>query len=252
MIYLLKFGASFVLPPGIFFVLLFLCSAWLWRRGEKKPAAAVAGIVFVFYLLSTSIVSDALVRGLEAEYTPPENPSGDVIVMLGGGALLDTPDVDGTGTLCASPANRLLTVVRLYRRLNIPILLSGGQVYADTGTEALIEKRVLMSLGVPEKDILIEAESLNTTQNAKFSSKILKERGFVQPILVTSAFHMPRAVLCFEKQGVAVTPYPTDYQANVVERSVHYSRLRPESGALSASAVALQERLRTLVTVLFE
>ena len=42
------------------------------------------------------------------------------------------------------------------------------------------------------------------------------------------------------------------YQANVVARSVHYSRLRPESGALSASAVALQERLRTLVTVLFE
>ncbi|MCR5559021.1 MAG: YdcF family protein [Schwartzia sp.] len=252
MIYLLKFGASFVLPPGIFFVLLLLCAGWVWKRGEKRPAAAIAGVVFVFYLLSTSVVSDALVRGLESEYLPPENPSGDVIVMLGGGALLDTPDVDGQGTLCSSPANRLLSVARLYRKLHVPILLSGGQVYADTGAEAWIARRVLIGLGVSEDDILIEPESLNTTQNAKYSAKIINEKGFKQPILVTSAFHMPRAVLCFKKQGIEVTPYPTDYQANLTPREVHYSRLRPESGAISASAVALQERLRTLVTVLFE
>ena len=252
MIYLLKFGASFILPPGIFFVLLLLCAVWVWRRGGKRPAAAIASVIFVFYLLSTSFVADMLIRNLESKYLPPENPSGDVIIMLGGGALLDTPDVNGTGTLCPSPANRLLTVMQLYRKLHVPILLSGGQVYADTGTESLITKRILMSLGIPEQDIITESQSLTTSQNAFYSAEILREKGFTKPILVTSAFHLPRAVICFEKQGVKVVPYLSDFQANLTAREVHYSRLRPDAGALSGSALVMQERLRALVTVLFE
>ncbi len=252
MIYLLKFGASFVLPPGIFFVLFTLIAFWAWRRRERRIAGALMAVTFVFYLLSTSIVGDALLRGLESQYTPPAEPAGDVIVVLGGGATKDTPDVDGTGSLCAGPASRLLTAARLWRRLHIPLLLSGGQVYEDSGPEAWIGRRVLIGLGVPAEDILMETESLNTTQNAIYTAALLREKGFSRPILVTSAFHMPRSVLCFAKQGIEVVPYPADFQANRAARDFHYSRLRPQSDALSASAVVLQERLRTLVTVWFE
>lgn len=252
MIYFLKFGASFVLPPGIFFVLFFGIAFWAWRRRERRIAAAIFAVTFTFYLLSTSLVSEALLRGLETRYDPPRDPAGDVIVMLGGGAMGDTPDVDGVGTLSPSPANRLLTVVRLWRRLHVPILLSGGQVYEDSGGEAVIARRVLVGLGVPEADILLETESQNTTQNARYSARILREKGFSRPILVTSAFHMPRAVLNFEKQGIEVVPYPADFWTNRNPRVFHYSRLRPQSDALSDSAVVLQERLRTLVTRFFE
>lgn len=251
MIYLLKFGASFILPPGIFFVLFFAIAFWAWRR-ERRIAAALFAVTFAFYLLSTSLVADALLRGLETQYAPPRDPAGDVIVMLGGGAMGDTPDVDGVGTLAPSPANRLLTVARLWRKLRVPILLSGGQVYADGGGEALIARRVLLGLGVPEADILLETDSQTTTQNARYSARILREKGFSRPILVTSAFHMPRAVLNFEKQGIEVVPYPADFWTNRNPRVFHYSRLRPQSDALSDSAVVLQERLRTLVTLFFE
>ena len=252
MIYLLKFGASFVLPPGIFFVLLALLAAWAWKKKERRLAAAIAAVTSAFYLLSTSIVGDALLRGLESQYTPPAEPVGDVIVVLGGGATKDTPDVDGIGSLCSAPASRLLTAARLWRRIRVPVLISGGQVYADSGPEAWIGRRVLLGLGVPEADILMETESLNTTQNARYTAAMLKELGFSRPILVTSAFHMPRSVLCFQKQGIEVVPYPADFQANRAARDFHYSRLRPQSDALSASAVVLQERLRTLVTIWFE
>ena len=87
MIYLLKFGASFVLPPGIFFVLLWGVAFWCWRRRERRIAAALAGITLVFYLLSTAFVAEPLMRSLEAVYVPPEQPQGDVIIMLGGGAF---------------------------------------------------------------------------------------------------------------------------------------------------------------------
>ena len=250
MIYILKVGASIVLPPGIFFVIFFVISAYCIHIQQKKLAAVIAGVTLVFYLLSTGFVAEHLMGWLESAYDPPvslETEGADGIIMLGGGAYSDTPDVDGTGTLCASPASRLLTAVRLQRQLGVPILLSGGQVYEDTGAEAKIAKRVLMSLGVPEEKILTETKSINTSQNARFSAEILRENGLSHPILVTSAFHMKRSVLNFQKQGVAVEPFPTDYL--VAHHPVfHYTKLRPQTEALLDNVTVLQETLRTFVT----
>ncbi len=157
MVYLLKFGASWVLPPGCFIVAFFALAWYAWKkRHQKKIAAILAGLTLAFYLLCTGYVAEKTMGWLESAYWPPEHPQGDVIIMLGGGAMPDSPDVDGVGALCADPANRLLTAVRLQRQLGIPILLSGGQVYEDTGAEAKIAKRMLVSLGVPENMILVE------------------------------------------------------------------------------------------------
>jgi uncharacterized SAM-binding protein YcdF (DUF218 family) len=248
MVYFLKFGASWVLPPGIFILAFWGLAIYSWRcRQEKKLAVILAGITFVFYLLCTSVVAEQTMGWLESAYEPPANPQGDVIIMLGGGAMPDSPDVDGTGALCASPANRLLTAVRLQRRLDAPILVSGGQVYSDSGPEAQIARRILLSLGVPDDKILVETKSINTTQNAKFSTEILREHGLSQPLLVTSAFHMKRSVLNFEKQGVAVTAYPADYQVSH-HPVFHYTKLRPQTEALLNNVTVLQETMRTMVT----
>lgn len=248
MVYFLKFGASWVLPPGIFILAFWGLAIYSWRcRQEKKLAVILAGITFVFYLLCTSVVAEQTMGWLESAYEPPANPQGDVIIMLGGGAMPDSPDVDGTGALCASPANRLLTAVRLQRRLDVPILVSGGQVYSDSGPEAQIARRILLSLGVPDDKILVETKSINTTQNAKFSTEILREHGLSQPLLVTSAFHMKRSVLNFEKQGVAVTAYPADYQVSH-HPVFHYTKLRPQTDALLNNVTVLQETMRTMVT----
>ena len=247
MVYFLKFGASWILPPGIFILAFFALSVWLWRRKEKRAASILAALTFVFYLLCTGLVAEWTMGALESCYAPPEKPEGDVIIMLGGGAMADSPDVDGKGALCASPANRLLTAVRLQRRLDVPILLSGGQAYEDTGAEAKIAKRILMSLGVPEEKILTETHSINTSQNAKFSAEILREHGLAHPILVTSAFHMNRSVLNFEKQGMEVQPYPADYLVSH-HPVFHYTKLRPQTEALLDNVTVLQERLRTVVT----
>lgn len=248
MVYFLKFGASWVLPPGIFIVALFALAWYAWkRRGEKRLAALLFALTFVFYLLCTSFVAERTLGWLEQAYLPPAEPKGDVIIMLGGGAMPDSPDVDGVGALCSSPANRLLTAVRLQRKLGVPILLSGGQVYEDTGAEAKIARRMLIDLGVPEEQILVETRSINTTQNARYSAEILRAQGLTHPILVTSAFHMKRAVLNFKKQGIDVVPYPADYQ--VTHHPVfHYTKLRPQTEALLDNVTVLQETLRTLVT----
>jgi len=247
MVYLLKFGAAWVLPPGIFFLGLWYVAWRLYKRREKRLAGMLAALVFVFYLCCTSLVSERIMGALEGAYVPPENPQGDVIIMLGGGAFPDTPDVSGRGTLCSSPANRLLTAVRLQRKLDVPIILSGGQVYSDSGPEAVIAKRILMDLGVPEDKIIVEGKSINTTQNAKFSTEIMRERGLQKPILVTSAFHMRRSVLNFAKNGVEVIAYPADYRTNR-RHDFHYNKLKPSVGALDDNVTVLQEILRAMVT----
>lgn len=255
MVYLLKFGASWILPPGIFIVAFFMLAVYCFKfKHDLKLAAMIAALDLAFYLLCTGFVAEKVMGSLESVYSPPANVdsiNADVIIMLGGGALPDMPDVDGEGTLCSSPASRVLAAVRLQRRLHIPILLSGGQVYSDTGAEAKIASRVLRSLGVEDKDIIVETRSINTTQNAKFSVEIMRERDLHRPLLVTSAFHMRRAVLNFEQQGVEVIPYPTDYMVTHSPQ-FHYTKLRPQSEALLYNVMVLQERLRTFVTDAFK
>ncbi|MBQ7629039.1 MAG: YdcF family protein, partial [Selenomonadaceae bacterium] len=150
----------------------------------------------------------------------------------------------------ASPSSRLLTAVRLQKILDVPILLSGGQVYADSGAEALIAERVLKSLGVSDEKILTETKSVNTTQNAVYSAEILREKNFKRPLLVTSAFHMKRAVLNFSRQNFEVIPYPTDYTVSH-NPTFRYTKLRPQAEALLLNVTVLQEVLRTSVTKYF-
>ena len=252
MIYLLKFGASWVLPPGIFILCMAGLAVYLWKKRRERRAAGVLMLLScVLYLLSTGAVADRLMGDLEGVYEVPEAPEGDVIIMLGGGAIAGVRDVDGVGMLAQSPSARLLTVVRLYRIHHLPILLSGGQVFSDTGSEAEIARRVLRSLGVPDEMIYTETQSRTTGQNAQYTTQILRREGFVHPILVTSAFHLPRAVLNFEKEGVSVTPYPADFWVSAAPQ-FYAMKLAPSAGALLVNTVFLQEKLRTFVTQYIE
>lgn len=251
MIYLLKFGASFLLLPGIFFLLFWLMAVYLWRKGIKKAAVVLSLITFCFYLFSTGLVAGKMMSGLESAYEQSDNPQGDVIIMLGGGATSDTPNLGSKGNLSSSPASRLLMVCSLYNRLHVPIILSGGQVYADSGEEAVIAKRELIGLGVPEQDIIIEGKSLTTGQNAEYTTEILRAEGFQKPILVTSAFHMERSVLNFAKRGVDVIPCGADYMANR-KQDFHYNKLMPQADSLYITNLVLREKLRTFVTKYIE
>lgn len=227
-------------------------AVYLWKKRRERRAAGVLMLLScVLYLLSTGAVADRLMGDLEGVYEVPEAPEGDVIIMLGGGAIAGVRDVDGVGMLAQSPSARLLTVVRLYRIHHLPILLSGGQVFSDTGSEAEIARRVLRSLGVPDEMIYTETQSRTTGQNAQYTTQILRREGFVHPILVTSAFHLPRAVLNFEKEGVSVTPYPADFWVSAAPQ-FYAMKLAPSAGALLVNTVFLQEKLRTFVTQYIE
>ncbi len=253
MVYLLKFGASWVLPPGLFIILLAILTFHLTKI-NLRLSVCVGFFTLIFYFLCTGLVADFFMGKLERAYQPPaevEEVGADVIVLLGGGAFRDVQDVEGEGTLASSAASRLLTAVRLQRLLDLPIILSGGQVYSDSGPEAEISGRILKSLGVPEDKILLETKSVNTTQNAIFTAEIMHAKNFQKPLVVTSAFHMRRAALNFARQGFEIIPYPTNFTVSQ-NPEFHYTKLRPQAEALLLNVTVMQEILRTLVTQIFE
>jgi len=245
MFFLKKCVSAALLPPGLF-ILLLLVSAWRLRRLRRLLAACNCLLLaLLIWALSTSLVSDALISRLEHGLDIPARPRGDVIVLLGGGIHDKVPDLTGSGAPSEEMMARMVTAVRLQRQLGVPVLVSGGVVYAGRSAEAPVVRRFLLDLGVPERLILVEDKSRDTVENARFSRVILQQHDFRQPLLVTSAFHMRRSVQAFSREGIPVTPVPANFMT-ASERTIVWADLLPSSGAMHGTATALREFLGLL------
>jgi len=212
MFVLKKILTPFLLPPG-----LFVLVSILWGCGylyKKKIKTGVALVLFgcCMWLLAIAPVSNILLRGLEKDIPQPKQINGDVLILLGGGANDQAPDLTGVGSPSDEALARIITAVRLQNQLQIPIIVSGGKVYINTQAEAQIVKRFLVDLGVPVARIIVEDQSRDTFENAIYSNRICKKNNYRTPILVTSAYHMKRAVMSFKKAGMEVVPFPAGYK----------------------------------------
>lgn len=124
-----KILAPFLLPPGIFIILLISSGVWLMVKRRWRVGVFNCSIGIFIWMFSISPVSDAMLRGLESSFKIPEKPEGDVIILLGGGIYEGASDFSGIGTPSEEMLGRTVTAVRLQRRLNIPVIISGGQVF---------------------------------------------------------------------------------------------------------------------------
>src|SRR4029077_15074082 len=112
-------------------------------------------------------------------------------------------------------AERVTVVAELSRRYpGAKVLFSGGSaaLIFHEGIEADFALRLFESFGVARERILLEARSRNTIENAIFSKEIAQPKAGERWLLVTSAFHMPRAIGVFRKAGFAVEAYPVDWR----------------------------------------
>jgi uncharacterized SAM-binding protein YcdF (DUF218 family) len=115
--------------------------------------------------------------------------------------------------------DRVFQALTLYKSGKVDkILISGDSGYiTDRGLhEARQMKAILVKWGIPTQDIIAETASKNTHENAKNSSRLLQQSypHLKSCILITSGIHMRRAMGCFQKQGMTVTPYSTSLYAN--------------------------------------
>ncbi|WP_333654286.1 YdcF family protein [Dissulfurispira sp.] len=207
-----KILTAFLLPPGIFIVLLLFSGLWFLFKKNWKAGIINCFLGISMWAFSISPVEDAMLRGLESDFRIPENPHGDVIILLGGGVYDNAPDLSGIGAPLEDMLGRIITAVRLQKRLNVPVIVSGGAVFKGRKAEAPIVRRFLIDLGVPDKKVIIEDKSRDTIENAKYTAAICRKLGYNKPILVTSASHMRRSVMSFEKVGMKIMPFPANFK----------------------------------------
>jgi uncharacterized SAM-binding protein YcdF (DUF218 family) len=187
----------------------------LTRYARAGRRLAVVSLVLIA-VLGLSPIGNALIIPLEQRF-PPWNGSGESpagIVVLGGAI---SPDISTARNVVAlnESAERVAVVAELARRYpDAKILFSGGSgalLYGE-GIEADFALRLLQSFGITRERILLDSRSRNTVENARFSREIAQPKAGERWLLITSAYHMPRAVGVFRKAGFPVEAYPADWR----------------------------------------
>ena len=199
--------AAFLLPP--LNALLLVALGWaLWRRRPRLARGLVGAGTALLFVLSLPVVGDAMLRTLEGEAVSAEAMrQAQAIVVLGGGRYREAPEYGGD-TVGKVTLLRLRYAARLQRETGLPLLVSGGKPDGGGLSEAETMRDALTKdFGVPVR--WVEGASDDTRQNARFSAELLRRDGVSRVLLVTHAWHMPRAVRSFAAAGIAVTPAPT-------------------------------------------
>ena len=242
MLYLIKFVYQWLLPPACIFLFFVGMNVYLHRR-KVCGRWLMSFVLAVFYLLSIRVGADLLVRPLESWYPQPGAVQGDVLLMLGNGSLAGVPDITDPGQPSGTMAKSMLMTFRLQRMTGLPILVSGGQVFQDTGTEAEIAGREFREMGVAEQELFLEDRSRNTVENARFSKEVCSAQGWQRPVLLVVALQAPRTAMIFAREGMDCLVYPTHYRCAAQWHFSPVQDLVPSADCLSDSAAALREYL---------
>lgn len=232
-----KIFASLIFPlTWIIFILLWRFFAISEKR--KKELLITAIVIFLLFTNSWLVNSFAKIWDI-APAQLSANKKYSCGILLGG---FSGPDDKGIGYFNGS-SDRFIQTVKLYQEGIIEhILISGGNgsLVAGKYREAEWAKKQLISVGIPANAVLIENNSRSTLENAEFSKKVLDSAGLQPPyVLITSAFHMRRASWIFEKEGINIIPFPSNYL--VLGNDFSFTELLPQISSMDLWSTYLKE-----------
>ena len=199
-----------LLPPAGPIILIAIgLLVWIFRLRKFAAFCILLGTVLM-YAASSPYIARKLIDPLQYQYDVLKNIPTDAqaIVVLSGGRIPVAREYDSLDTVNAATLQRLRYTSRLAKLTELPVLVVGGTVNKERRSEATLMKHVLeIYFGV--ETILVEDQSNNTLENARLSKAVLEENSISKFLLVTHAYHMPRAMWSFESVGLNPTPAPT-------------------------------------------
>lgn len=203
-----RFFGWWIINIDMFFLALLLLGGLflLFRRRKGGKRLVTTGCVGFFFLGIVPIGLWSL-EVLENRFPKVHEIPSDVkgMILLGGSfdQLTTLARGETAYTLAAGNFIRFVELAKEYPQFQL--------VYTGTPTEAATAKQDFKALGIDPERVLFEGESKNTIENAQKTAALLNAKPEESWLLVTSAYHIPRATGLFRKIGVNVVPYPVDY-----------------------------------------
>jgi len=243
---------GFLIDPTLWIVTLLALAFFSRRRGLKRKLYSSSALLFLVFT-NPFLVNNLSYRYQSKATELTEGETFDTAILLGGLAGLD--EVRNKGVF-KEASDRFIQTARLYETGKVrKILITGGdsrifrkQQYREA--DFLAEN--LVDLRIPAKDILVENDSRNTLENARFSKRILDSVKAQGPyLLVTSAMHMPRAVKAFSKENIHVKPFPCHFTVTGTNTHFNAENMVPRAYCLSLWKTLLKECLGNLQLMLF-
>jgi uncharacterized SAM-binding protein YcdF (DUF218 family) len=212
----------FLLQPSTLIALLIgYGSILIWTGWARWGRRFVSIGAILLLMAGLSPLGNALILPLEDRFprtnldqSPP--PTG--FILLGGaedrfvGIARKTPTLNEAG-------ERIVETVMLARKFpEAKIAFSGGDagILYTSDSEAAGAQRMLTDMGVAADRLILEAGARDTYENAVYLKAQLDKLGLIGPVkrwvLITSAYHMPRAMASFRQAGFEVEPWPVDYR----------------------------------------
>jgi len=213
MIFILSKILLYLIKPFLWFCTLLILSFLAKKHKTRKYLSTAAIAVLLFF--SNAFLANQAVKLYEPPY-PVQKESYDVAIVLGGFSGLNkhNNEIKFNGS-----NDRLFQALSLYRQGRIKkILISSGNanLINNEVKEANLVKKFLHEICIPDSAVLIENQSRNTIENAKFSLSLIKKRmPQAKIVVITSAWHIPRARLIFNRQTTQpLSYYPTDFRSS--------------------------------------
>jgi uncharacterized SAM-binding protein YcdF (DUF218 family) len=211
-----KIVGFFVVPSNL--ILTFtVCGLLLWRtRFAKSGRRIVIASIILLLITGGTPLGTALLLPLENRFKPWDSSRGAPTgVIILGGIISPEISVQRGEISLGGASERIIAVVELYHRYpNVRIVFAGGNpnVIFHAPPESEFAARMLENLGIRRERIELESSSRNTRENAINTMKLVMPKPGERWLLITSAYHMPRAIGLFRKIGFPVEAYPVDWQ----------------------------------------
>ena len=242
MFFILSKLLAFLIQPTVWLVALL---GWaFFTKNAMKKRRILRGTFFFTVVLTNPFLMHQTFRLYETRAVPMSTmrDTFDVGIVLGGFSNFNVTD----DRLNFNEAgNRLIDAVVLYKKgLVRKLLITGGDgnLLGKKSPEAEKTEPFLLLMGVRQEDILLENASRNTHENALFSKQLLDNQHLTnqKALLITSAYHTPRALGCFKKEGFNVQSFPAHFIGEKPSWRTS-SWLTPESRSFSNWETILKE-----------
>lgn len=228
----------------LLWILVLLILAYRTKHQQKRKKLLAYSLV-IGLLFSNPLLINWVQYPLHAPPMPmKKNESYYLGIVLGGMTRYDPVGQKGYFNMSS---DRFIQTALLYKQGHIrKILACGGQnglIKYKNFTEAGFIAQNLIALGIPAADILIEDQSKTTAENAAFAKEIIDSTGILKgkAVLITSSFHIPRAVETFEAEGISVRPYPCAFSVLPSSIKPDLQDLIPDAGVMAGWSRLIKE-----------